>query len=72
MIDNIILNRYHQFLVSSDLQFGFKRGHSTQMCTMVLKETISYYVNKKALFFAPFWTQRKRLIAYIIVNCLSF
>jgi len=29
--------------LSSELQFGFKANHSTNMCSMVLKETISYY-----------------------------
>ena len=29
----------------SDLQFGFRSRQSTDECTMVLKETISYYVN---------------------------
>ena len=28
----------------SDLQFGFKDGLSTTMCTFMAKETISYYV----------------------------
>ena len=28
---------------TTEQQFGFKRRHSTDMCTMVLKETLSYY-----------------------------
>lgn len=54
VLDNIILNRYHHLLVSSDLQLGFKQGHSTQMCTMLLKETISYYVQNKSTVFCTF------------------
>jgi hypothetical protein len=27
----------------SDLQFGFKKGLSSCVCTMVIKETIAYY-----------------------------
>ena len=38
-----MLSRYESFLTTSNLQFGFKRGHSTSMCTMVLKEAIDYY-----------------------------
>jgi len=34
---------YESFLTTSSLQFGFKRGHSPSMCTMILKETIDYY-----------------------------
>jgi len=30
-------------LCTNEQQFGFKRRHSTDMCTMVLKETLSYY-----------------------------
>ena len=30
---------------TSDLQFGFKDGLSTTMCTFKVKETISYHVN---------------------------
>jgi len=30
-------------LTTSDLRFGFKIGHSTSMCNMILKETIDYY-----------------------------
>jgi len=33
----IVMNRYSDMLVSSDLQFGFKQKHSTATCTLVLK-----------------------------------
>ena len=39
-----MLSRYSDKLLTSDLQFGFKAKRSTSMCTMVLKEVISYYV----------------------------
>ena len=45
MFDLIILNRYFDDLTICDLQFGFKENRSTDMCTMVLKESISHYVN---------------------------
>jgi len=41
--DLYVLNRYESLLTTPDLQFGFKIGHSTSMCTMILKETIDYY-----------------------------
>ena len=41
----IVLMRYIDKLESSRLQFGFKAKHSTAMCTMIVKEVISYYVN---------------------------
>ena len=49
--DHIILSRYADKLCTSDLPFGFKRQHSTNMCTMVLKEAISYYVNNGSSVF---------------------
>ena len=50
-LDRIILNRYADKLMTSPYQFGFKRHHSTTMCTMVLKETIHYYTTNKGRVF---------------------
>ena len=41
-------------LSTSDLQFGFKQNSSTHMCTMVLKETISYYITNNSNVFCTF------------------
>ena len=49
--DQIILSRYADKLCASDLQFRFKRHHSTSMCTMVLKEAILYYANNYSSVF---------------------
>jgi len=45
LFDLILLSRYYDKLCSCDLQFGFKPKRSTDMCSMVLKESIAYYVN---------------------------
>ena len=45
LIDLVLLDRYTDKLVTSELQFGFKRKCSTNMCSFVLKETLSYYSN---------------------------
>ena len=50
ILDNIILDEFQNQLNTSDLQFGFKSGSSTNMCTMVLKETLSYYVKNSSVF----------------------
>ena len=51
LFDRIVLNRYADKLITSQYQFGFKKSHSTAMCTMVLKETINYYtVNKGHIY----------------------
>jgi len=46
MFGNVILNKFHENLCTSDLQFGFKQNSPTNMCTMILKETASYDFNK--------------------------
>ena len=43
VFDLIFLNKFSTYLCTSELQFGFNRRHSTNMCTMVLKETLAYY-----------------------------
>ena len=43
LFDSYVLSRYESFLTTSNLQFGFKRGHSTSMCTMILEEVADYY-----------------------------
>ena len=48
VIDLILLERLSSKLDTSHLQFGFKRGHSTNMCTMVLKETVAYYTSNES------------------------
>jgi hypothetical protein len=45
IIDLIIINRYSDKLVTSDNQFGFKPKSSTTVCTMLVKEAITYYHN---------------------------
>jgi hypothetical protein len=43
IFDLIILSRFSDKLCVCDLQFGFQPKRSTDMCTMLLKETIAYY-----------------------------
>jgi hypothetical protein len=52
--DNVILLRYNDKLISSDLKLGFKAKHSTNHCTMILKETIAYYVRNQSSVFCTF------------------
>jgi len=44
-LDLINLNRYTSQLLTIDQQFGFKAKRSTNMCTMVVKEVVNFYVN---------------------------
>ena len=52
--DLIILSRYADKFCTSDLQFGFNRKRSTNMCTTVLKETLSYHANNGGSVFGTF------------------
>ena len=58
LFDNIVLARFHDKLNTSDLQFGFKAKSSTNSCTMVLKETISYYVKNQSSVFCSFFRRK--------------
>ena len=52
--DNIILEKLCDKLCTSDLQFGFKPKSSTNMRTMVLKETLYYYSSNPSSVYCTF------------------
>lgn len=54
LLDNIILSRYYDKLSSCQMQFGFKAKSSTNMCSMVLKETLAYYTEHQTPVFCTF------------------
>ena len=49
ILDHLLLCKYSDKLCTSEQQFGFKRQSSTNTCTLVLKETLSYYVNNRSI-----------------------
>jgi len=65
IVDNIILDRHHVQLMSCDRQFGFKPKSSTNLCSMVLKETITYYVQNQNSVYCSFLDSTK---AFVRVN----
>jgi hypothetical protein len=52
--DLIFLERSSQALVTSDMQYAFKKGMGTTLCTLVLKEVIQYYMSMKTPVYACF------------------
>ena len=54
LLNNIILGKFHDNLCKSDHQFGFKSKSSTNMCTMVLKETLAYYSTNQSSVYCTF------------------
>jgi hypothetical protein len=51
IFDHIIKERYQEKLTSCELQFGFKAKSSTNLCSMVLKDTIAYYTHYDSAVF---------------------
>ena len=45
--DVIILNKYSDYLSTSDMQYAYKSKHGTTMCTLILKEVASYFKRNK-------------------------
>lgn len=54
LLDNIILQRCCSKFLTSELQFGFKAKCSTNMCSLVLKETLLYYSNNESSVYCTF------------------
>ena len=54
LIDVIIILRYSDILLTSDMQYAFKDNHSTTMCSLTLKEVITYYLNNKSEVYTCF------------------
>jgi exonuclease III len=50
----IMVDEHRNILQTSNLQFSFKKKHSTVMCSMTLKETVKYYHNRGSKVFACF------------------
>ena len=44
LLEHFISSSISPFLGTTDNQFGFKAGHSTDQCTFLLKQTASYFV----------------------------
>ena len=48
VLEHVILTKYSSFLCSYPLQFGFKPGFSTTLCTVVVKNVISHYIHNSS------------------------
>jgi hypothetical protein len=45
LLDIILMMRYEHLLYTSDMQYAYKRKHSTAICSLVVKEVVNYYLN---------------------------
>ena len=48
LFDLVVFKSNCNVLRTSDYQFGFKKGHSTQMCSFAVNEVVQYYSNKQS------------------------
>jgi len=48
VIDWIIIINYESHILTSNLQFAYKSGHSTTMCSLTLKEVVQYYNSRNS------------------------
>ena len=54
VLESLILVKCEEFLYTSDNQFGFKSGHSTEFCIYTLQEYIEVYKRRNTIVFVTF------------------
>jgi len=54
VLEKCILFRYRSCFITSDLQFGFKQGFSTELCSGILKNVITKYLHNGTNVFGCF------------------
>ena len=45
VLEQVILSKYEMYFCSNPLQFGFKPGYSTTLCTGIVKNVVSRYIH---------------------------
>ena len=72
LFEHYILSCISPILATTDNQFGFKPKHGIDMCIFLLKQTVSYYVNKDTPVFSAFVDAStvKHLTELITTCCL--
>ena len=53
-LESLIIVKCEEFLYTSDNQFGFKSGHSTEFCIYTLQEYIEFYKRRYTTVFVTF------------------
>ena len=48
LLELIKLKRYSHLLLTSDMQYAYKKKSSTSMCSLVVKEVANYYINRES------------------------
>ena len=72
LLELVILLKYGDNLKTSDLQFAYKKDHSTSMCTLTLKEVVRYYTSRKGNVYCCLLDATKALIEFVMINCFKY
>ena len=59
IFEHIIILRLEQYLWTNDNQFGFKSGHSTDLCIYALSEFIEYFKSRSTSVYVTFFDTSK-------------
>ena len=60
--ENVIIHRLEEYIWTTDNQFGFKLGHSTELCVYALTEFIEYLKRRLTSVYAAFLDVARHLI----------
>ena len=52
VLESCIILTWSQYFVTDDLQFGFKPGYSTTLCTGILKAVVNCYIKRSSNVYA--------------------
>ena len=70
VLERIILSKYSSFLDTHSLQFGFKSGVSTTMCTGLIKNVVAQYTHRGTNVFGCFLDAFNRGLPSTVVRFL--
>ena len=59
-------------LLTSDMQYGYKKNHSTTMCTAIFRDVIEHYVNGHSNVYSCLLDASKAFDKFIMGNYLKF
>ena len=73
VLERLILMKYEFFFCSNSLQFGFKRGFSTTLCTATVKNVVSRYMHNGSYVLGCFLDASKAfdLVGHGVLSRLS-
>ena len=66
-----ILSCISPFIASTDNQYGVRSHHGTEMCVFLLKQIVSYYVNKCTQRSQHLWMHLTRLAELTTTYCIE-